>query len=300
MPLLALLCILLWSSAVPMVKLGYAAFGIGENTSVFTKLLFAGTRFTLAGALVLAVGSAAQKKPLLFTRAEAGRVLLFGLFQTFLEYLFYYIGISHATGTMTAIITSMPAFVVVLAAPLFFSGDHLGTGPLLGVAAGFAGIVLASAGSGLRFTLTGEGFLLISTLASATSSMLSRKYSQQISPVLLSGWGLFLGGGALTVIALAGGGRFSQVSPRALLILCYLFSLSAAAFSVWAALLKYNPAGKVCIFNSLSPLFGALLSALMLGENAFTPRILLALALVCTGVYLVNREHRPAAEEAPR
>ena len=37
-----------------------------------------------------------------------------------------------------------------------------------------------------------------------------------------------------------------------------------------------------------------------ISTDAFTPRILLALALVCTGFYLVNREHRPAAEEAPR
>ena len=77
MVLLALFCVLLWSSAVPMTKVGYAAFGIGEDASVFTKLLFAGIRFTLAGLTVLLLGSAAARRPLTFRREQTGRVLLY-------------------------------------------------------------------------------------------------------------------------------------------------------------------------------------------------------------------------------
>ncbi|HBI64563.1 MAG TPA: EamA family transporter, partial [Clostridiales bacterium] len=36
----ALFCTLLWGSAFPAVKMGYALFGIGED--VFSKLFFAG------------------------------------------------------------------------------------------------------------------------------------------------------------------------------------------------------------------------------------------------------------------
>ena len=69
MPLLAVFCTLLWGSAFPFVKLGYAAFGIGGDASVYTKLLFAGLRFGLAGVVVLAVGSIAARRPLGFRKS---------------------------------------------------------------------------------------------------------------------------------------------------------------------------------------------------------------------------------------
>ena len=151
------------------------------------------------------------------------------------------------------------------------------------------GIIVASVGGQLEFTLTGEGFLLLSAAANASSSLLARRFTQEIPPMTLTGWGLTLGGALLLAVGLAGGGYLPQVSGRALLILCYLFLLSATAFSIWTSLLKYNDAGKVCIFNSLSPIFGTFLSILLLGEDSFQLRYLVSLALVCGGVYLVNR-----------
>ena len=69
---------------------------------------------------------------------------------------------------------------------------------------------------------------------------------------------------------------------------CYLVLLSAVAFSLWTTLLKYNPAGRVAVFNFLIPLFGTVLSVLLLGEDTLQPRILGALVLVCAGIALVN------------
>ena len=96
----------------------------------------------------------------------------------------------------------------------------------------------------------------------------------------------------LLIVGLAGGGSIPQVSGQAIAVLCYLFLLSAVAFSIWTTLLKYNDAGKVCIFNSHSPVFGTFLSILILNEDSFQPRYLLSLLLVCGGVYLVNRTVR--------
>ena len=46
MPAIAVLCTLLWGSAFPFVKLGYAAFGFTAATGAPAKLLFAGLRST--------------------------------------------------------------------------------------------------------------------------------------------------------------------------------------------------------------------------------------------------------------
>ena len=99
---------------------------------------------------------------------------------------------------------------------------------------------------------------------------------------LLSAGALLLAGGA------AMGGRAVPPSGAAWLLLGYLAVLSAMAFTIWTLLLKYNPVAKISIYNSLTPVFGALCSAVVLGERFFSIKNLAALALVCGGVYLVN------------
>ena len=290
MPLLAVFCTLLWGSAFPFVKLGYAAFGIGGDASVYTKLLFAGPRFGLAGVVVLAVGSIAARRPLGFRKSELGPILLVALVQTVLQYIFFYVGLSNTTGTLGSILTSTSAFFAVLGAPLFFRSDKLTGAGVAGCVVGFLGVLLAAGGGDLAFRLTGEGFMVLSAAANAGSSLLARRYAQGISPIALTGWGLALGGGALTAAGLVGGGRFPQVTGGGIAVLAYLVLLSAVAFSLWTTLLKYNAAGRVCVFNFLIPIFGTLLSILVLGEEALQLKYLGALALVCAGIWLVNRK----------
>ena len=62
-----------------------------------------------------------------------------------------------------------------------------------------------------------------------------------------------------------------------------------APFGLWA-LLKHNRVGMVTVFNCLVPIFGVLLSALFLGETVLAWRNLIALALVCLGIWLVTSE----------
>ena len=57
----ALICCMLWGSAFPCVNVGYGLFGV-DTSSYSSLILFAGIRFTLAGVLVLAFGSALQRK----------------------------------------------------------------------------------------------------------------------------------------------------------------------------------------------------------------------------------------------
>jgi drug/metabolite transporter (DMT)-like permease len=56
------------------------------------------------------------------------------------------------------------------------------------------------------------------------------------------------------------------------------------------ALHKHNRVGMVTVFNFLVPIFDVLLSALFLGETVLAWRNLIALALVCLGIWLVTSE----------
>ena len=73
-------------------------------------------------------------------------------------------------------------------------------------------------------------------------------------------------------------------------MLFYLAFLSACAFTLQGYLLKYNPVSKVAVFKSTNPLFGALFSALILGESEqlLHYTTLIALALVCGGILIIN------------
>ena len=50
-------------------------------------------------------------------------------------------------------------------------------------------------------------------------------------------------------------------------MLLYLAFVSAAAYSLWAVLLKHNPVSKVAIFGFMNPVCGVLLSTILLDEK---------------------------------
>lgn len=290
----ALLCCALWGSAFPCIKIGYELFWI-ETGDTASQILFAGYRFTLAGILALLIGSILNRK-LLIPRAEAlGKILWLSLLQTVAQYLFFYIGLAHTTGVKASIIEGINVFVAILVASVIFRQEDLTGRKIAGCLIGFAGVVLVNlTGSGLDMSmrLLGEGFIFFSTIAYALSSVYLKRYSATENPVLLSGWQFVTGGIIMTVCGILMGGQFQNVSGAAVLMLVYLALVSAVAYSLWGILLKYNPVSKVAVFGFMNPVFGVLLSALLLGETGQAAGLqsLLALVLVCLGIYLVNKK----------
>ena len=86
------------------------------------------------------------------------------------------------------------------------------------------------------------------------------------------------------------GGHITKVTPSGIGLLVYLALVSAVAYSLWGILLKYNPVSRVTVFGFMNPVFGVLLSALLLGEKDQASGILglLSLLLVSVGIYVVN------------
>lgn len=80
-------------------------------------------------------------------------------------------------------------------------------------------------------------------------------------------------------------------------VLLYLSFLSAAAYTIWGILLKYNPVSRVAVYGFSNPVIGVFLSAMLLGEDgqAFTLKNVGALALVCAGILVVNVTARSGA-----
>lgn len=290
---LALLCCILWGSATPAIKTGYALFNIGADDTA-SQILFAGMRFTLAGILTVLFGSIISKKPLIPKKESIPMIVKLALVQTVLQYVFFYIGHAHAPGYKAAIVNGSNTFITILFAVFIFKYEKMTWLKLLACLMGFAGIViinLTGKGFDMSFSLMGEGAILISAIAYALSSGMIKKYSQSENPVVLSGYQFFLGGLLLSVAGLIMGGKITGFTLSSTLLFIYLALISSVAYTVWGILLKYNPVGKVAIFGFTNPIFGVLLSALFLGESsaAFGWQGIIALALVSVGIFVINK-----------
>lgn len=292
--LLAMVCCLLWGSAFPCIKIGYDMFGIASSDTA-SQILFAGVRFTLAGILTVIIGSGLSRKTLVPKKSSWGMVVKLCLAQTVIQYFFFYVGLAHTSGVKGSIIEASHVFFSILISALIFHYEKMGTLKTIGVLTGFAGVVLINLnGEGLDSSMSfmGEGFLLLSTLSYAMSSVLIKRFSERENPVTLSGYQFIIGGIIMAAAGFAMGGVLTGFTFKSTLLLIYMAMISAVAYSIWGILMKHNPVGKVAVYGFMSPVFGVLLSALLLHEQnqAFTMQGLASLVLVCVGIYIVNMD----------
>lgn len=74
-----------------------------------------------------------------------------------------------------------------------------------------------------------------------------------------------------------------------MILLIYMALISAVAYTLWGILLKYNPVSKVSIFGFTNPVFGVILSAIILREgNVFRNERPDRTVLVSIGILIVN------------
>ena len=99
-----------------------------------------------------------------------------------------------------------------------------------------------------------------------------------------------MSGALLTPLALLLGER-GLFDPTPFVIGAVAFQAIIVAFAsylVWFALIRVYPASTLSTFTFLTPLFGLLFGAVLLGERV-SAALILALGLVAVGIWLVNR-----------
>lgn len=289
---LAMICCILWGSAFPCIKIGYSLFEIPSGDTA-SQILFAGLRFTLAGILAWVFGSLIAKKPMLPEKSAYGKIALLSLFQTVLQYLFFYVGLAHTTGVKSSVIKGADVFICVLASALIFKLEKLTTKKIAGCIIGMAGVVIINLAGGtidMSMTFLGEGFIILSMLAHTMSSVLIKIFSKNHNPVMLSAFQFTLGGIVMTSCGLIFGGTLPDITIKGIAMLLYLALVSSVAYSLWSTLLKYNPVSRISVFGFMNPVFGVILSAILLGETeqAFSLNAVIALVLICAGIVIVN------------
>lgn len=290
--LAAVLCNVLFGSASPAIKVGYQLFSITDD--VFTQLLFAGIRFFLAGCMAFCLAAGKQRRIPTLHKSNVKTVCLMGFVYTFLQYMFFYIGLGHTSGASGSVLVSTSAFFAVVIAHFAYKDDKMTPAKVLGTILGFAGVlfaVLSNGGMG-GFSLIGEGFILMTALCFVLGSMVSKKATAVDDSTTVTAYNLLIGGALLILAGLLGGGGGMTVTRSGVLVLLYLAMVSAVGFTIWSRLVQKYPLGKVNVYNFVNPIAGTLLSALFLHENILRWQYPLALVLVCAGIIIVNKDKK--------
>lgn len=287
----ATLCCLLWGSSYPAIKSGYELFAIATD-DIPSKIVFAGYRFLFAGLLLL-LFAMAQRKPIArLSQRQYGQIALLGLTQTSIQYIFFYIGLAFTTGVKGSIMNATGTFFSVLLAHLIYKNDRLSYNKSIGCVLGFAGVMLVNINSSLldfSFSLMGDGFVVVAAFILSASMLYGKRISQTVDPTVMTGWQLAFGGGVLVLGGYMTGGTLAVHSMKAAALLGYLTLLSSIAFALWSVLLKYNRVSMIAPFNFVVPVAGTVLSAIFLGENILEMKYAIALVLVCSGIWWVNK-----------
>jgi drug/metabolite transporter (DMT)-like permease len=293
--LLAIFCTFLWGSAYPAVKLGYEYFNIGSDDSAY-KIAFAGIRFLVSGLIVLffyTITNRGEKSETLRTlnKEQWIKIAVLGLMQTTIHYYFYYIGLSYTSGAKASILNSLTVFFSALLSHFFYKDDKISSTKAFGIVIGLFAVTLVnwSPSLGLSFKIKGELFIMMASFFAATSALYSKRAANVVNPVLLAALQLSLGGSLLLIIGLVAGSPFPASNLTGWILFAYMALLSAVVFSLWASLLKHNKVSSITVFYFLIPVFGTILSALILKESVFQIQYLIALPAVAVGIYLVNR-----------
>lgn len=286
--LLALFCCLLWGSAFPCIKIGYKLFAIEGAGS---QILFAGYRFFMAGILTFLIGCVMEKRVIVLKKSSIPYVFGQGVLQTTIQYVFFYLGLAHTTGAKGSVLNASNTFFAIILAHFLLTNEKITVNKAIGCIIGFVGVIvinLTPGAWGNGFSLNGEGFIIICSLAYGASSVTLKMISHREKPVTITAYQLLFGGALLILAGLISGGHVSGFTVTSTALLFYMALLSTVAFSLWASLLKYNPVGRISIFGFSIPVFGVALSAILLGENIMSLNNVIALLLVSAGIVIVN------------
>ncbi len=191
------------------------------------------------------------------------------------------------------LVATVPLWMVLL--DMFGPTSHRpGVTVASGILIGFGGVVLlirSPADGAGEMHFFGVSALLFASLSWASGSLYGRTAVLPASPLLGRGMEMLSGGLALLAVSLLAGewSGFdpSAVSQRSALAVIYLTLIGSSAFVAYVWLLRVAPTPLVATYAYVNPLVAVLLGY-FLAHEPFTPRILLAAALIIGSVVLVS------------
>ncbi len=218
-----------------------------------------------------------------------GAGLLFGV-----EFLLLYWGLLYTSASRAVIFLYISPFVVAFGSHLFVPGGYLRKIQFVGLGCAFLGILIAfqdSINLPTAQMLTGDLMVVGAAVAWGATTVLIKAsplikiassktllYQLATSAVILPIGAILMGESGVT-----------SISP--LIVFCLLYQvlwIASITYMIWFWLIQHYPVSNLSSFTFLTPLFGVIGGSVLLGE-ALTSPLIIALLLVGTGIYLVNK-----------
>ena len=207
-----------------------------------------------------------------------------------------FVGLQFTAASRMVVFIYLAPFVVALGMPFIAHSERLRPGQVVGLVGAFAGVVWAFAegfsngAAGSRQWVGDALGIAAAVLWGATTLVLRASRLSRAAPEKTLLWQLLVSGLALGAASpVAGEAVPALLSAASLVPLAFqTVVVSFASYLVWFWLIRHYPATRLAAFTLLTPVFGLLAGALLLGEPV-TARLLVALAAVAGGIALVNR-----------
>ena len=209
-----------------------------------------------------------------------------------LEFVCIYPGMQYTTASRLTIMLYTAPFWVALLLPIWLKHERLRPLQWVGLAVAFSGVAFA-----LRDSLSSVGSWLGDALSLAAGAMwglttvvLRTTALSRVSAEKLLFYQVGVSAVVLPLVALAMGEPFSlNYSMWGWSSLALQAVLGAfVTFLIWMWIISHYPATRVSAFSFLSPVSALVVGAFWLGEP-ITADLMIALAGVALGIYLVNR-----------
>jgi drug/metabolite transporter (DMT)-like permease len=220
-----------------------------------------------------------------------------------LEFVCVYWGFMFTTASRGVLFIYSTPFFVALGAHWLFPEERLLGTKVVGLVVAFAGLALAFA-DGLRLPtrreVLGDVLQLVGALLWAATTLIIKARGQAVSPHRTLFYQLAGSAVPLATLAVVSGEQgVTRLTGLVVAAVSYQVVIHAfASYLAWFWLLTRYPATHLHAYTFWTPLFGVLAGWLLLGDLV-TPALVLAMACVALGIYLVNREPDVAAERLP-
>ncbi|EME70152.1 DMT family permease [Paramagnetospirillum caucaseum] len=249
-----------------------------------------------AGSTLLLMGWSRWQGIRLFESDGSGRAGLAAGLLFAAEFALIFWGLEYTTASRAVVFLYTAPFVVALGMHLLVPAERLTRNQTVGLLCAFGGIVLAF-GDNLslpdRRQLVGDLMLLVSAVMwGATTVLVRTTRLAAVSPNKTLLYQLGVSALALPVASLLLGEKGVIGEPSALIWVSLAWQIVAVAFAsylAWFWLISRYPATRLSAFSFLTPLFGMLFGAALLGER-ITWGLGGAMVLVAAGIWLVNRK----------
>ncbi len=209
-------------------------------------------------------------------------------------------GEQYLTSNVTALLFStVPIWVLLLGKTVY--GEKLKKFTVLGVITGTVGFVilifpsvaaqfLETNTSNMKFEFVGIIVLAIAAISWSVGSLYSSKADLPTNVLVSTGMMLFVGGIFLIVLSIPTGElqnfHVSAISMPSMISLLYLVTVGSVGWAGFFWILRNTSASLANTFTYVSPVVAVMLGWAILSE-AITPQIIIATAIIMTGVVLI-------------